>query len=362
MPKAMIVWNSYGLALLWCSLSHISSQSLPSMTNRTDIAVISDTEIFHLFATLILIIWIVFLMMLCYGIYLSVPNSCSLKSRLEGGRDQQMSHTLTVTIIATEPSVGYDYDNSSIRVDLCGRNDELIACLLMRPLWAFNSIQSDGEFKPCAPKKSPTSDVTDTATNNLSRQAPMIGIHKIISHKKLSKVIKIVIAHDCPHPDSTVLVRCLEIANVTSLICHTYPMNAYIPYLSLPVVFSYKSTEKYEFDSSHDIPLKIKYQANSTLNVIEKSVFWLLSINMIILGSYFWANSYPFESDEWLMWYKAVLLSLILGSLVASMHLILTVPYRLFKEYYVFHPTVAVTVFRHIIISIGELQRILQKS
>ena len=342
------------------SPSLIASQTVTT-TPMSNTTYIKEIEMFGLFSTLVLFVWIIFILMLCYGTYQLVPNSCSLKSRLVGGRDQQISHTLTISLIAVEPSVGYDFDNSSIRVDLCDRNEHLIASLLMRPLWAFNSIQANQDNQDLnsiwtvnRPKASPTSDMTSLQTNNLSRQVPLIGIHKWVSDKRINKVTKIVMAHDCPHPDSTILLRCLEITNITSLTCHTYPVNAHIPYLYQAMNFDFKSTEHYEFDSSHDMPRKMRYQANSSLNIIEMSTFCLLAINTIILCSYFWSKSYNYESDEWLMWYKAVLLSLILGSLVATLYLLFTVPYRLFKEYYVLHSTRAVKVFQIIILSIGK--------
>jgi hypothetical protein len=65
------------------------------------------------------------ILMIIFGIYQRVPSYKSIKAIFISGNKEIISNTYTITIIAVEPSLPYDYDNSSIRIDLVNKRDDL---------------------------------------------------------------------------------------------------------------------------------------------------------------------------------------------------------------------------------------------
>ena len=346
------------LFVLFWSFETNFSQTIENVTESTvKTVIISRQEIWHLFTTFNIFLWILLVFLIILGIYQSVSKSCRLKSDLVGGEDLPISYSFAITIIAAEPSVAYDYDNTSIKIDLSDKNDESIGSLVMRPLWAFHLIQpKPNPFSLSKTEKDKKVDNSEELKlKNLSREVPLIGIYRLYTEKNLKKLKTIRIGHNCPHSGASILIRCIEISNIRSLISHTYPLNSNIPFLSKTSIFTFDATKSdFEFDSSEDLPPKMRYQMNGSLNSIEKTSFWFLSLNMIFFSSYSSSQSFDYESDVWLMWYKAGVVSIIIGCLVAIVHTMITIPYRLLKEYYFLSPTNLVFTIKTVILLTGN--------
>ncbi len=87
---------------------------------------------------------------------------------------------------------------------------------------------------------------------------------------------------------------------MNSLVCHTYPLSAFIRHLSNPftVTFDSNAETETEFDDYHDMSRKLKIQQNSPLNLIESASFWLLCFNIIFLCAFVWSEEKNFRPYE----------------------------------------------------------------
>ena len=320
---------------------------------------ISNEEVFQLYYTLNGFLWLIYILTIIFAIFHNICKDWRI-TLLKPIKDRLVSHVYTITIIASDPSPAYDYDNSSIKIDLSDKNDELIASLLMRPLSAFHSIQP----KPnqVLTEKTSKDQQKDSSRqfniNNISRSVPFIAIYKIVSNEKLKKVRSVMIGHNCEHPNASILIRCLDITNIRSLVSHTYPLNAYVRQLSDRFSVSFDvSNQELEFNESEDMPREHIDMSKNQLNLIEGSSFRLLCLNIILFFSYLLSGLYVYNSEEnWKMWLKAVPISLGVGTSSSIFYMILTLPYRLHKQYYVFKRTKAIILFQRIYISFGTLK------
>ncbi|XP_054169251.1 inhibitor of nuclear factor kappa-B kinase subunit alpha-like [Oppia nitens] len=211
--------------------------------NNTTIG--DNTESFYLFCLTIVFIWFSFGLLIMYSFYKYVSKRWSKKSSI-------LANVYIITIVGVNPSITYDYDYTSIRLDINDKNNRLIVSLIMRPIWTFYAIQ---------PKPDPiyrNNLEKQIKINSLSRQIPLIGVFKLITDKKLNKIKSMTLGHDCPHIDASLLIRCIEVTNIKSLVSHTYPLNAYIKHMSRSTTFTFNTSNvNLEFEESQDIPPEI---------------------------------------------------------------------------------------------------------
>jgi len=338
--------------LLLVAIIHLLIERSDSQTNARNSSIntnpIGDEEIFHLFLTFNIFLWILFTSLITLGLYQNISKTSRLKNLLKRETHLQTSYSYTISVMAVEPSLAYDYDNTSIQLELLTKKDKIISSLLMRPLWAFYSIQT----------KYKASKINEP--RNISRRLALIGVYKLITVNKLEKFNKIRLGHNCRNPNASILIRCIEISNINTLISHTYPLNANILFLSQPTTLTYESTESdFEFNSCDEFPPKTRYEMNASNNLMERISFWLLSFNIIVLISYLWSVLYDYEYDYqanqvWLIWYNTIIISIIIGFSVAVMHSVITFCYRIFKEYNFFNQNNSVSVIKKIVFPTGN--------
>lgn len=297
-------------------------------------------EVYDYVICFLILLWVLCLSLLVYGLFEELYFHMSFS--------RHNSYAYTVTVLAADPTPSYDYDNTSLRIDLADSKDNLIASLLMKPLKFVD--ENDRIEAEQAKKKSITS--LKQLDQRLSRRVPLLGIFKIVSHNPLRKIAGILIAHNCPEVASMILVRGIEITNVSSLECHTYPVNAYVSHLREPYdipIESLKGQDKKgrwntEFgDERENLPRNLQEQRRRQLSIMEQIALLLFCTNIILIGCFFALSSItigrteenePKFKDQGGMWGPALLYGSIVGGIMAVVYIVVAIIYKLSKGFF----------------------------